>query len=137
MKKYIRISFVLVLISVLVNACTKDSAPAPQPVKPRTIRFELFTSSSFTTDFNMITFTLHIKSADNSIAWDSVMAPMKINEIPSAANKIEVDKAVPNDDGKKTLAVGFLYTIQNVGNSWYIDTCNAGDTLKTVSFDFK
>lgn len=137
MKKYIRIFFVLILISALLNACTKDSAPATQPVKARTIHFELFTSSSFTTDFNMITFTLHIKSADNSIAWDSVLAPMRINQIPNEANKLEWEKTVPNDDGVKTLAVGFLYTIQNVGNSWYIDTCNAKDTLKTVSFDFK
>lgn len=136
MKKYILIAFALVLTMPLMNSCTKDSAP-PQPAKARTIHYQLFTSGSFTTDFNMVTFTLHIKSADNSIVWDSVMAPMRINEIPNEANKIEVFKKVPNDDGKTPLSVGFLYTIQNVGMSWFLDSCGPADTLKVVRFDFK
>lgn len=136
MNKYILISLVLALSIGLLNSCSKDPV-STAPVKPRKIQFQLFTSGSFSTDFNMITFTLSIKSADNSISWDSVLAPMKINEIPNEANKLQWEKTVPNDDGVKTLAVGFLYDIQNVGNSWYIDTCSAGDTLKIVRYDFQ
>jgi hypothetical protein len=137
MKKITTVAFATAMTFVSLNACTKEAGSNSQQPKARRIDFQLFTTSDFTSDSNLITFTLRIKSADNIIAWDSVLAPMKIKDIPDEAHKLEAIKQVPNDDGMKTLSVGFLYTIENVGMSWWLDTCMAGDTLKQVRYDFK
>ncbi len=132
-----KIGFVAIVLAGLFFSCKKDSATNPQPVVGRKIHFELFTNKDFTTDNNLITFTLKIVSPDKLISWDSVLPPMKIKDIPSEFNKIEVEKQVPNDDGKKILTTGFLYYIQDVGTSWYLDTCGANETFKRVRFNFQ
>ncbi len=70
------------------------------------------------------------------ILLDSELAPMKIREIPNAANKIIITKTVP-DDESSDLSVGFLYSIDGVGNSWHLDTCKTGETFKIVDFAFQ
>ena len=120
-----------IVCSVVFVSCKKD----PVINSPRTIRYELFTTSNFSADNNSVIFTLQIKKG-NQVVWDSVMAPIKTKDIPGPSAKISIDKKVPGDDGKTDLRVGFLYEIPNVGNSWFLDTAKAGDILKLVSFDF-
>ena len=115
-----------------IFSCKKDSA---KNNVTRTVQFELFTTKDFSNDDNTITFTLHIRNENRSV-WDSVLAPMKIKDIPGEANKLKFEKVVPNDDGSD-LSIGFLYKIQNVGESWYFDTMKRGNPLKLVSFDFR
>jgi len=101
----------------------------------RKIRFVLYTDQDFSNDNNNITFTLFIHNSKNEVLWDSVFAPIKINEIPGQANKVVVEKTVPNDD-HSLLKAGFLYSIENVGNSWYYDSSSVGQPLKIVEFNF-
>ena len=70
------------------------------------------------------------------ILLDSELAPMRIKDIPNAANKIIITKTVP-DNESSDLSVGFLYSIEGVGNSWHLDTCKAGETFKVVDFAFQ
>lgn len=75
---------------------------------------------------------IHAGSTD---LWDSQLPPMKVKDIPGLANKLVVEKQVPgNNTGK--LLVGFLYTIEGVGQSWNLDTAQAGENFKVIAYDF-
>ncbi len=68
--------------------------------------------------------------------WDTVLAAMKIKDIPGPANKWVFDQWVPGND-PSLLKTAFYYSIENVGNSWFIDSFKVGDTLKILDFNFK
>ncbi|MFL5741898.1 MAG: hypothetical protein ACJ75B_16870 [Flavisolibacter sp.] len=131
-------SFILITIGLLIfTSCKKQQDDIPVvPAQSRTIHFALYTDQDFSTNNNNITFTLSIHKASGQVLWDSVLAPMAIKNIPLAAHKITVDKLVPNDDGS-LLKVGFLYAIDGVGNSWYLDSCKTGEKDKAVIFNFR
>jgi hypothetical protein len=137
-----RLSAILTIFSVgailIGTSCNKqDGYQTPNnPGPPRKIQFRLYTDHDFTGNSDKITFTLTIQTAANKVLWDSVLSPMKISEIPDAAHKLVIDKLVPNNNNS-LLKVGFLYSIENVGNSWFYDSSKAGETLKIVDFNFQ
>ena len=106
------------------------------PNAPRLVQFVLFTNSELSNDNNTVTFTLAIKRPTSEVLWDSVLAPMKIKDIPSLDAPLFVEKYVPGND-PSLLKVGFFYTIDNVGNSSFTEPFEPGETLKKVGFNFK
>jgi len=129
--------FSLIAISLmLLTSCKKEQNIPAQPVEARTIHFALYTDQDFSTNNSNITFTLSIKNSSGQVLWDSVMAPMAIRNIPSPAHKITVDKTVPHDDGS-LLKIGFYYTIEGVGSSWYLDSCRSDEKDKAVIYNFR
>ena len=102
----------------------------------RKIRFQLYTGQDLSNNNGNIYFTLFIEKPINIGHWDSRLLPMKLKGIPGNTHKLVIEKTVPgNQHG--LLRVGIRYTIADVGNSDYLDSSNAGDTLKIVDFNFK
>ncbi len=116
-------------------ACKKN-AGSPTP---RTIRYILYTKENFSTDDDTIRFRLHIHTIGTTgrVLFDSNIAPMKISEIPDQQHQFVFTKTVPPGYDKEKLVVGFVYDIDNVGESWYLDSSLAGQTQKTVEYSFK
>jgi hypothetical protein len=125
----------IIFISLSCKKETIDQDP-PNPPVERKIQFGLFTDKNFSTDHDNITFTLFIQKATDQILWDSVLAPMQVKDIPSVQNKLVIQKLVPPNDGS-LLKVGFHYAIDNIGYSWYFDSCNVGQNFKIVDFNFQ
>jgi len=96
----------------------------------------LYTDKDLSGDNHTIIFKLSIQKPPNQVLWDSTLAPMRIKDIPDLAHKLIVKKAVPGND-PSLLKVGFSYSIQDVGNSWYFNAFNAGDMFKVVNFNFQ
>jgi hypothetical protein len=131
MKMYLPL-FVLALVTIFVEtSCTKDIPLSTA----RTIRFVLYTDKDFSDNNGIIAFSIFIKNHRKTLL-DSSLAPMKLRDIPTLANKVIIEKKVPGDNSSD-LAAGFRYTIKNVGSSRYIDTCKAGQGFKEVVFLFK
>ncbi|MFP5042888.1 hypothetical protein [Parasediminibacterium sp. JCM 36343] len=116
-------------------SCTKNDSATANPVAARAIKFVLYTEKDFSSENDSITFSLFIKTHTKTL-FDSSLPAMRIKDIPTTANKLIIDKKVPNDDGTD-LQIGFRYAIQNVGYSWYLDSCKTGTTNKTVNFSFQ
>ena len=117
-------------------SCKKNySPPGKGQSIERKVLFELYTTKSFAGEQQLVTFKLRMSDGPNTI-WDSTLAPMQLKDIPSLANKITIEKKVPGNSNAQ-LVTGFIYTIENVGISWYNEVFNAGEQNKTVSFDFK
>ena len=129
----------VVVVMSLVASCNKDhmSPYGNNNGNPpmRKVHFELYTREDFSVDLHNIQFSLHMGSSGNSI-FDSSLATMKVKDIPDSIHRIIVEKWVPGND-TSTLAVGFLYTIEGVGTSWYLEAFPAGDTLKVVKYPFQ
>ncbi|MEP6949338.1 MAG: hypothetical protein ABI863_08695 [Ginsengibacter sp.] len=126
---------ILALTAILIGtSCTKETSSII-PNSGRTIKFILYTKQDFSNDNHNITFSLFIRNHTRDL-FDSALSSMKIKDIPDSMHKLIFEKKVPNDDGSD-LAAGFNYTIENVGISWYIDTCAAGQTFKVVDFSFQ
>ena len=102
----------------------------------RKVQFVLYTDKDLSGDNHTIIFKLSIQKPPNQVLWDSTLAPMRIKDIPDLAHKLIVKKAVPGND-PSLLKVGFSYSIQDVGNSWYFNAFNAGDMFKVVNFNFQ
>jgi hypothetical protein len=102
----------------------------------RKVRFVLYTDKDFSSDNDSIFFKLSIRKARNQVLWDSMLAPMKIKDIPDLAHRLIVNKLVPGND-PSLLKVGFYYSIKNVGNSWHVEPFNVGETFKVVDFNFQ
>ena len=133
--KHFSIIKTLLFLSVLsFMSCTKEDSLSPTAT-PRKIRFVLYTEEDFSGDNDNITFSLVIRNSTKTL-FDSSLSVMKVKDIPKSANKLIFEKQVPNDDGS-VLTTGFYYTIENVGLSWYIDTCSAGQLLKVIDYSFK
>jgi hypothetical protein len=100
----------------------------------RTIQFLLYTRNNFADNNHTITFTASIKDQADRVLWDSVMPSILIKNIPDFDHKINFAKTVNNNS---ILKVGFYYTIQDVGYSWFIDTCGKNTLFKTVDYNFQ
>jgi hypothetical protein len=127
-------SVVTILLLVLTTSCNKSSASLPV-ISPRKIQYELYTNSDFSDNNTNIRFSLFIRTK-TKVLLDSDLAPMKIKDIPDASNKIIIIKTVPNNDTSE-LSVGFLYSIEGIGNSWHLDTIRAGEIFKLVDYAFQ
>ena len=101
----------------------------------RKVQFVLYTNEDFSTSDTNITFSLIIKSGSKTLL-DSALATMKLKEIPALANKIVIEKRVPNNDQSK-LKIGFKYELENIGYSSYYDSCAVGETFKKVELAFR
>ena len=130
----------IVAITILAAvSCRKQTGipkiSDPVPVTARQVNFSLYTTKDFSNDNGTIQFTATIRNA-TQVLWDSILPPMKIKDIPSVINKINISKAVPGNDHSQ-LSVGFIYYIQNVGQSWYLQTFDAGEAVKVVDYNFQ
>ena len=138
MKKNIALPILIVPIIMIGTSCKKypsDYIPN-NPTAPRLVQFVLFTNSELSNDNSTVTFTLAIKKPNGDVLWDSVMAPIKLKDIPSLNHPVFVEKNVPGND-PSLLKVGFFYTIENVGNSSFTVPFEPGETLKKVGFNFR
>ncbi|TMI97096.1 MAG: hypothetical protein E6H08_03030 [Bacteroidetes bacterium] len=137
MKKNIVLSILIVSIIMIGTSCKKYTPSYnPHNAIPRLVQFVLFTNSDLSTDNTMVTFTLAIKKPTGEVLWDSVLAPIKLKDIPSLDHPVFVEKFVPGND-PSLLKVGFFYTIENVGNSSFTVPFEVGETLKKVGFNFE
>jgi hypothetical protein len=129
---YLCYVFALIAMAAMVPACKKDHQAPVQ----RTIRYQLYTAKDFSNEHDTITFTLVMRAGNNTL-FDSVLAPMRVSEIPDKTHQLVFGKLVPPGHEQTDLVVGFLYTIKDVGMSWYLDSCKAGQTLKIVDYNFQ
>ncbi len=137
MKHYL---FPVIIVFVLIAAsCKKDHLPCdgkdPGPGVPRKVRYELYTNKDFSHNPQDIQFRLRMQDADGFV-YDSLLAPMKIADIPDSLHRIIVERLVPGNNPAR-LTVGFVYQIPNVGISWHLENFEARDTLKVVRFAFE
>jgi hypothetical protein len=137
MKKKSVLSILIVSVIMIGTSC-KKYAPGYTPANsvPRLVQFVLFTNSDLSNTNTTVTFTLAIKKPTGEVLWDSVLAPIKLKDIPSLDHPVFVEKYVPGND-PSLLKVGFLYTIENVGNSSFTVPFERGETLKKVGFNFE
>lgn len=132
--KHITYLFIITLaITCLVTSCKKETIKGSQ--NTRTIKFVLYTTKNFLSNLDSIYFSIRVRNENKTIAFDSVVKAITINQIPGPANKFTFTKTVP-DDGT-ILTAGFLYNIKNIGISWYQDTVSASRKEKTIEFAFQ
>jgi len=138
MKKISVLSILIASVILIGTSCKKyESAyTGIDPTAPRFVQFLLFTRSDLSNDNTIVTFTISIKKPAGEVLWDSVLAPMKIKEIPTLDHPVFVERQVPGND-PSLLKIGFFYTIENVGNSSFTVPFEAGEILKKVGFDFQ
>jgi len=139
MKHLIIISVLCALAILIGSSCKKqiiDNGILDKRVTIRKVQFQLYTTSNFSNENDSIFFKISIIKPRNQILFDSMLAPMKIKDIPNRAHKLIIDKTVPGNDAS-LLKVGFYYTIKNVGNSWHTEPFNAGKIFKVVDFNFQ
>jgi len=120
-----------------VPACRKDHQTPPPPPSTRTIEYRLYTEQDFSNVSDSIIFNLYMRSSDGHKLLDSALAPMLVKEIPNKAHQLVFRKEVPAGHEKDDLVVGFTYYLVNIGYSWYLDTCKAGQPLKIMEYSFK
>lgn len=137
MKKLFIMRIVSLVVLVSILSCKKQYPTAYEtpPGIERKIRFQLYTNQDFSGNTSIINFSLFIKNGNTNL-FDSALAVMKIKDIPDAAHKIVIEKTVTTN-GNSDLAAGFRYEIQDVGNSWYIDTSKAGNPFKIIDYAFQ
>lgn len=123
------------ILAAVLPSCKKntDKPPHNTPTE-RTVKYAIFTSKDYSNDNSVVTIKLRMLEGNTSV-WDSVLAPIALKNLPSAANKLVIEKKVPGNNNA-TLSTGFYYTLQNVGYSWYYEQFFAGEQLKTVSLNF-
>ena len=129
----------IVVITIVAWSCNKDYLPSHETNKPmntvRKVRYELYTNENFSGNRDNVQFKLYMKNSRKPI-FDSLLAPMKIEDIPDSLHRIIIEKFVPGND-TSSLAVGFIYNIEGVGISSHLDRFPAGDTLKVVRYPFQ
>jgi len=119
---------------LFVVSCKKDK-PDVKTNPPRKVRYELFTNEDFSTDQKNILFSVFMRKGQKTI-FDSPLSAMKIKDIPDSIHRIIIEKLAPDND-TATLIVGFNYQIENVGNSWFLDTFSSGNTFKLLRYPFR
>jgi len=119
---------------LFVVSCKKDQ-PNVKINPPRKVRYELFTNEDFSTDQKNILFSIFMRKGQKTI-FDSPLSAMKIKDIPDSIHRIIIEKLAPDND-TATLIVGFNYQIENVGNSWFLDTFSSGNTFKLLRYPFR
>lgn len=137
MKKIKAPSILLVSIMIIGTSCKKyqtDYTPDSITVQ-RKIQFELFTDKDLSADNDLVSFKLFIQKLPSVDIWDSVLAPIRLKDIPLLAQKLVIERAVPEND-PSLLRVGFIYSIENSGNSSYFEYIQPGENFKVVDFNF-
>jgi len=125
--------WVWLLPVLLTAACSKDPVVTPMS---RDINYVLFTKKDFSNNNDTIRFRLLMRSG-NQVLLDSPLAPMTISQIPDSLHRMSFLKHVPSANRNDDLVVGFLYQIDNVGNSWFLDSSKANNPVKTVIYSFQ
>ena len=133
MKKNIFTVFALTGIILISWSCRKHPV-APQLVE-RNIQFVLYTNKDFSSDEDNITFSVFARDNDKTLL-DSAITTMKMKEISFNKNNIIIEKKIFTDAATPLLA-GFVYEIEHVGVSWYLDSIPAGINNKTINFAFE
>jgi hypothetical protein len=133
MKKLFILSISVLTIAVGTSSCKKENTPG-KALDSRSVKFKLYTDKDFSTDESNITFSIFIRDGETHL-FDSTYAVMKIKDIPKMANAIVAEKKIQANNNR--LVVGFNYTIENVGYSWYVDTLGATQPSKVVDFNFR
>ena len=139
MKYLATISALCIVATLIGTSCKKqiiDNKIFDKRIVTRKVEFQLYTTSDFSNENDSIFFKVSIIKPRNQILFDSMLAPMKIKDIPNRTHKLIIDKAVPGND-PSLLKVGFYYTIKNVGSSWHTEPFDAGKTFKIVDFNFQ
>jgi hypothetical protein len=131
---------ILASISIFALASCNKYQVIPHVNSPdtnvmRKVRFELFTNENFAGNKENIQFTIHMGKAPRPL-FDSTLATMKIEDIPDSLHRIIIEKMVPGND-TSTIEVGFLYAIENVGNSWYLEPLYGTESFKVVQYSFR
>lgn len=135
MKKAILTATTLFAILLTIWSCNKEQ-PTPGTKKvERTIQYILYTNEDFSDDEHNITFSVFARDDERTLL-DSAITIMKVKEIPSVENKIIIEKKLFTD-ASTVLVAGFVYEIEHVGVSWYLDSIPADDYSKTIEFAFK
>jgi hypothetical protein len=136
--KHVSILAISLSIILIETSCRKQTVDptTDSPLVARKIQFTLYTQNDFSDNNESITFTLFIQNSKNKTLLDSSLTSMKIKDIPDFIHKLVIEKTVPNND-TSLLKVGFKYSIENVGNSWHLESFKAGDVFKIVDFNFQ
>jgi hypothetical protein len=128
----LRIWSCLSFVLIVAFSCKKNNIAPPL----RTVTYVLYTDRNFSNDFDTIRFRLLMKAGDQTLL-DSSLAPMTIAQVPGPTGRITIQKTVPESYRNRDLLIGFIYFIDNVGESWYLDTSRAGNISKTVEYNFQ
>lgn len=138
LKSIFAFSIVFFSALLMVASCKKQETNPLRnvPAGMRKIQFSLYTDKDFSGYNEKIVFTLSIRRSTSRVIWDSVLPPMKVKDIPTVANKLVIEKIIP-ESSSSLLKVGFIYSIENVGMSWFWDKSNPGETFKKVDFNFQ
>ena len=125
------------LLSLLLSfsSCDKNGEQPGNNKVERKIKYVLYTNEDFGDDDHNITFSLFARDHTRTLL-DSAISTMKVKEIPSAANKIVIEKTLVTD-ALSDLVAGFTYKIEGVGESWNLDSIPAGQNNKTIEYAFK
>ena len=135
MKNTIIVLTTLFIILLTTLSCNKEK-PKPGTEKvERTIQYVLYTNEDFSDDEHNITFSVFARDDERTLL-DSAITTMKVKEIPSIDNKIIIEKKLITD-ASTDLVAGFVYEIEHVGVSWYLDSIPAGQNSKTIEYAFK
>lgn len=136
MKKKLTLISTILFCVVLATSCSKQysTSGGNYPVS-RKFRFQLYTNQDFSNNNSVIHFSIFIKNGSTKIL-DSSLATLQIKDIPDSAHKIVIEKTVTGNYSGD-LSAGFLYEIENVGYSWFIDTSKAGNSLKVIDYAFQ
>lgn len=126
------LSICLLGISAVLFGCSYGNLPTTIP--PRKLKFEIYSDQDLSKETNHVIFHPSI-SAGGVLLWDSVFVSMPIADIPSYDHAITFEKVIRNN--QSDLKVGFEYSVENVGYSWYYVQMTSGELTKTVSFNFK
>jgi len=124
--------FLCLCVTIMLASCKKNS----NPPAARTIQYILYTKKDFAHDLDTIRFRLFMSSGIHTL-FDSSLAPMTIASIPDSLHALVFRKNVPPGYEQAKLAVGFFYAIDNVGESWFIDSSIAGQAFKKVEYNFQ
>jgi len=118
-----------------IGSCKKGAETPP----PRTIWYILYTKQDFSEVRDTIRFRLHIHTTGTTgrLLLDSNIAPMRVNEVPDSLHRLVFTKTVPPGHENEKLVVGFVYDIDNVGESWFLDSMNPGDRVKKIEYSFR
>lgn len=135
MKRYMLIAVALLSLLLSFSSCDKNGEQPGNNKAERKIKYVLYTNEDFSDDEHNITFSVFARDQERTLL-DSAISTMKVKEIPSASNKIVVEKTLVTD-ASSNLVVGFTYKIEGVGESWYLDSIPAGQSTKTIEYAFK
>lgn len=132
---YKRTSILLAYVLPLIIASCQKQSIQTTPSGNRTIKFILYTNKDFSTINDTINFSLTIRNQEHTVAFDSALTAIRIKDIPKLSNKWTFTKTVPNDG--TILTAGFIYSIKNVGYSWFLDTVGVNQQIKTIEYPFQ